>query len=229
MKNLETHKVVMLPREKASHIVKDYIVGNHNQLTFVNDSNRLLVNGNYQHLYILSDEEIKDGDWFISPLGNIMQFTDTGMNPVTDVTEGENGQVSRKIIATTDSSLKSSGMANGKLYGQQFEGTKFEDKGLPPIPESFIKAYIKAYNEGNPITEVQLEYELVEGAEFNTEDSGKMKWSEYPIKLKLKDDGTVIVHQAKTYTREQLFRGMEWAFMHAKSIGEFDKWIEENL
>ena len=55
------------------------------------------------------------------------------------------------------------------------------------IDSTFIEQYIKAYNEGKPIEEVMLQYywEPFSGIE------------NLPPKLKLKADGTVIIHPVK--------------------------------
>jgi len=52
---------------------------------------------------------------------------------------------------------------------------------MKQIPESFIQSYIKAYNEGNFITEVQLEYEYFTETvgtsefDFSEQDSIRLK------------------------------------------------------
>lgn len=86
-----------------------------------------------QHLYILSNNEIKEGDFFMStflsyPLHNVKE----GYAEYPDTNN------CKKIIATTDKTL-----------------------GLPQIPKEFIEAYILSYNMGsmNTITEIMVEYE----------------------------------------------------------------------
>lgn len=99
---------------------------------------------NPQHLYITSDDEIKEGDWVLTPEGKILQFGQVGTYLSKD----------KKIIATTDSSL---------TVPTDIEERKdvLYDNSLPQIPESFIKKFVEEYNKGNVIKEVMVEYEIV--------------------------------------------------------------------
>lgn len=88
----------------------------------------------YFHLFITSDEEIKEGDWFINEHG---QFSICSKHLENWL---KNNQSSlKKIIATTDTSLN-----------------------LPQIPQQFIEKYIEEYNKGNVIDKVEVEYNLIE-------------------------------------------------------------------
>lgn len=124
------------------------------------------------HLFILSDEEIKEGDWYI----RIESF---GAIPTkTNKLEAEilNRKTTfidaKKIIATTDKSL-------GWMIHDERDYEEFHI--MKQIPESFIQSYIKAYNEGNFITEVQLEYEYFTETvgtsefDFSEQDSIRLK------------------------------------------------------
>ena len=84
-------------------------------------------NCNDQHLYITSDDEIKEGDWYYDTNHNAIGKYDSS------------AQIGKKIVATTDKSIMH--LSNNGRVGYP----------LPNIPESFIQDYIKAYNEGNPI------------------------------------------------------------------------------
>lgn len=83
-----------------------------------------------QHLYILSDEEIKEGDWYLDNYNNSIIKANINSDHKYYVSN------CKKIIATTDSSL-----------------------GLPRPSDGFITKYIKLYNAGTPITKVMVEYE----------------------------------------------------------------------
>jgi hypothetical protein len=94
-----------------------------------------------QHLYILSDDEIKEGDWclFKQIIGSeykLCKITYKFGNQLTSLLENGNkqeeaSQYYKKIIATTDESL-----------------------GLPQPSQSFIEKFVEEYNKGNVITEV---------------------------------------------------------------------------
>jgi len=94
-----------------------------------------------QHLYILTNDEIKEGDWYKYPNQNGVWCNNEGTVPNRDA---------RKIIATTDSSLK----------------TKVEQSGenawynlIPQIPQQFIEYFISEYNKGKIIDKVLVETE----------------------------------------------------------------------
>lgn len=92
-------------------------------------------------LYILSDDEIKDNDYFIEN-NNIFQAYSNFVRLNMDKTI-------LKIIATTDSSL----------VVKDFDTTyKRVRVYLPSIPQSFIDKYVSEYNKGNKIEEVMIEY-----------------------------------------------------------------------
>lgn len=190
----KTFKVVMLPTEKAQGIDQGF---------YVNDIKRF----NKQHLYIISDEEGKDKDWGYNKSLNII------------------GQLSlnsyksewKKIIASTNKSLYKN---DGRIDGiKQDLPTIF-----PCLPESFIKAYIKAYNEGKPITEVDLEMER------DVEDNKTTR-------IKTRSDGSVIVHQSKTFSRVEVVALLHKALREgcgpyndeAWSDKDFDDWIDKHL
>ena len=94
-----------------------------------------------QHLYFLSNEKIKEGDWYLNIVSNEIVNVDFNI----DYEQNH----CKKIIATTDTSLL-------KDYSEQ---TLNGVACLPQPSKSFIQAYIKAYNEGNPITKVLVEVE----------------------------------------------------------------------
>lgn len=98
------------------------------------------------HLYVLSDEEIKEGDYhFKTTNGKIGNYPLNSVNP--------NKGRYKKIIATTDKYLNycsSCGDMGCHLC---------LNKGLPQISNSFIEHFVSEYNKGNVITKIMVEYE----------------------------------------------------------------------
>ena len=93
---------------------------------------------NWYHLYITTDDEIKDGDWFyLQDADVIAQYTT--VKPVKEA---------KKIIACTDDSLR---------IGELKEGGRIEH--LPQPSQSFIEYFIEEYNKANIITDVMVEYD----------------------------------------------------------------------
>jgi hypothetical protein len=166
------HKVVMLAAEKATDAlglikcIKDRAsmfpedsckVG---QLNFgVNWSSGVMEFWQKQHLYIISGDEIKEGDWCINTNENILcKCVNTNDKGLFEHTIGRGHQIHitycKKIIATTDKSLGFKEATEDYEVGSSGFIKIQQNGALPQIPESFIQAYIKAYNEEKPITEV---------------------------------------------------------------------------
>ena len=103
-----------------------------------------------QNLYFLSDEEIKEGDWFISNK-EIHQYRGDIIPEIL-----KSGY--RKIIATTDTSLK--------IDNPNYDIGRLAYINLPQPSQQFIQKYIEEYNRGNIITDVLVEYELVSNEEY---------------------------------------------------------------
>lgn len=205
--------VVMLPTEdngslsirKSTGVIKTY-------------TKQLSKSYQPQHLYITTDEEIKEGDWYL--LGNTPRKSTGNL--------GKPDSKWLKIIATTDPKL----VFNNK-FEREIQGVKMEashHKQLPQIPQSFIEEYCKA----GGIDEVLVEYEY--GFSLKLRAGGQS----HAYKLKLNPDNTIIIHpvEEKMYNREEvieLLHKMHRMVFNLSAVGdpcgEFkrDKWIEENL
>lgn len=93
--------IFVLPTDKASRLFLNKV---NNSLLLEDISNpnfkKILPSGTYQNIYITSDEEIKDGDWFLGLQNQILKATDKDIY----------GGYERKIILTTDQDLISDGI-----------------------------------------------------------------------------------------------------------------------
>jgi hypothetical protein len=229
-------KVVMLPTEKASRLYKapwdePPFIGyfNNPQKTIKGDTIA-------QHLYLISDDEIKVGDWCIESLNNtLFQVEEIEANVkvhknamdfrtpkittdhlVSNIKEiAVRREDCKKVIASTDSELVIGLKGAGRV--------KIPSLVMPTFSEDFIKAYVKA-NGG--IDEVNVEYDSQYIGKYTTDG---IAWLP-----KLRDDNTVIISEAKTmYSRDevaQLIRKYRtYAWKKGLTVNEFDKWIEENL
>ena len=153
-------KVVMLPTNKKSNIFLGKITNQLQQLRVADKDNST----NNQNLYILSDEKFAIGDWVIN--GNISRSNHTIVNLTTQKQVNEFNQIAgimgefnekikdivitKKIIATTDNSLS---------VVNKLPITEGKSWTLLPRPsDSFIRKYCDAYNKGNIITNVIVEY-----------------------------------------------------------------------
>ena len=162
----EQHELVMLStNEKAKMWLNKFS----NQLHIDTVEKENHENAINQHLYFLSTEKIKEGDWYENN-GIIFRadYTfDDGNNP-------NQNKKNRKIIAATDSSLR---------IGRIEVGSRIEH--LPQILQSFIELYVYMYNKGNVITKVMVEYE--EAEEYDRVYGHENKFP----RLKINPDNTI--------------------------------------
>lgn len=172
-----------------------------------------------QNLYILSNEEIKEGDWYYDRINNIVD---------NNFYLNQNGN--KKIIAATDPEL----IINIKIKGHT-DGTNYY---LPKISQDFIEAYIKAYNEDNIIKEVMVEYEDNGSEEWiGDNENGQPFWNE-KIELKLRPDNTIIINRIKEkkYTREEVINLIKNSWTEGAIYGDWnlnsfylEKFTKENI
>jgi hypothetical protein len=143
--------VVMLPTDGTSSIARDkeglHYAKNYGFDLF--DIKNNFQHTNRQHLYFTTDEEIKDGDWvYDSQYQKVYEATYVVIHNMKTLEY----PYLKKVVATTDTSLKVSKFSTGV-----FSDLKYL---LPTPSPEFIKAYIK-----NPIFEVLIEV----GFETHTE------------------------------------------------------------
>lgn len=167
-----------------------------------------------QHLYIISDEEIKEGDWCWNQykgesemcIGQVGKSWDTSM---------------KKIIATTDELL-----GLGKFETQIVERWGKSRNQFPQPSQSFIEKYVEEYNKGNVITEVMVEYGFIKGvgAEFGYKSSDIEV-----LKINPKDNTITIRKIKDSWNREEVIRLLLDFNNDKPGVFDCSGWIEENL
>lgn len=222
MEKFKKVQVLLLPTRDYSTLSKAYIA-NPSYLRYSKtgfEDNAFRSNDNH-HLYFLSDEDIEEGDWFIGLQDRIMRATSGDIY----------GGYERKIIATTDTSLK---LETIEYYGMSsFKGISV----LPQPSQQFLEEYVEAYNKGEVITEALIEYEDI-----------KVKVGQYAYldtdQLKVNPDNTIIIEDSakQNWNREEVKDLVTKAFKagyershsgypdtdnHTKP--NIDKFIEQNL
>lgn len=243
-------KVVMLStNEKVTDIFKCY----NNSLSYKNGD--LSDGGKYQHLYIISDEEIKEDDWYLNfDIHGKWGFpTKADYNKTNEFSLKPYSNYCKKIIATTDQSLK---LKEFTGVVDESNGTKeFWEYLLPQIPQSFIEQYITEYNKCNVISNILVEYNFLGKDECKFDGSlivKKMnnKCSDCKILsgscdcnleiLKTNQDNTINIKTVKdSFNREEVIEfgnkireycknGYKEDSLH-KVFYEWDKFIEVNL
>lgn len=226
MSTFKKAKVILLPTNEKSKITLSFKERSFNQLiepklTLIKESNYQLSNIQSQHLYIISDDEIKEGDWcYDNLLGLVFQF---------EIGEANSDFIKKhikKIIATTDIKLGTC------EYSDRYRESYFNP--LPQPSQQFIEKYIEEYNKGNVITDVLVEYE---GKALYTEQQ-YFKGYKDNLKINPKNNTITIKKVKDSWNREEVVQLLidccaEISSIHGKLKGkepaDLYKWIEENL
>ncbi len=225
MSTFKRKKVVMLPTNEKASIVFD-------SGTLRLTPEKYFDWKTYRHLYVISDEEINEGDWFIVELFKINgQYSGLHIeqaNKLYDcwindgVTIRRHKDNCKKIIATTDSALGIWEVGN-EIQG----GIKHP---LPQPSKSFIEKYIEAYNKKNPIELIDVEYEYT-GVITNK----KYSLTHHYIKPKVNPkDNTITIKKIKdSYSTSEVENLLRKIYFDATGkqtgIGFIPEWIEKNL
>ena len=238
MNQFKRTQVVMLPTEDRC-----FIFMNKNK-TWLKSSNVILddhpVERN-QHLYIISDDEIKEGDWCYCSKENRCIKNEMHTNvPSTR----------KKIIATTDSSLNKKHDCD--CGATTYEGCSQCLEILPQPSQQFIEKYIESYNKGEIITDVLLEYEknveMRQGYPKPSTANGKTEWNydkitSYNLKVNPKDNTITIKKLKDSWNREELIEKLKSILYDSSSLVYtlpdntvesidyelFNNWIKDNL
>ena len=226
---LKRAKVVMLPaNEKAPSNILLWEI--RNKLTYLETetTTRECKSGFPQHLYTTSDDEIKEGDWYIDDTSTVRQSFTSDKDYWSVRTDY------KKIITTTDSSLKIEIFGLGETAMCS----------LPEPSQSFIQKYVEEYNKGNIITDVLVECEEYAVGSYGMSDGEPTM----DIRLKVNPkDNTITIKKVKdSWNREEVIslirkfsdyadnqidhQGINNACCSIGSCGwDEDEWIEENL
>jgi hypothetical protein len=231
-------KVIMLPTDTTNYgyeLVLETNCFNEKTLRYCNDP-WIPNSEKRQHMYILSADEIKEGDWVLC-----LDEIDHPSECVFQHTNGSTCTACKKIIATTDSSL----FLIIKNVGIREQDSM--EVSLPSISQSFIDKYVREYNKGNIITDVMIEYED-KGYQklMNPEEPLPTKqhhyWIENIIPKVNSKNNTIIIRtlvKNKRYTLNTLKRAFnegrlyEAGELELNTAGRegtvFDVWFEDKL
>jgi hypothetical protein len=233
MEQFKRAKVIMLPTNVLSNIS---LSNKTNNLVYNKDKHDTLSMFTNQHLYIISDDKPKIGDYYLVELYD-NQIQSKGWylkqcESIDDVWVNNKGIEAtrhinncKKVIATTNTSLT-------PLF------CKTDSKNIPQLSKQFIKKYIECYNKDEIITDVLVEYEAkriynnpdIRKADFNYQDI---------LKVNPKDNTITIKKVKDSWNREEVVsiinkivtgRKCKQEFMcYSPIILDINKWIEENL
>lgn len=169
----------------------------------------------FYHLYFLSDEEIKEGDWYVNKHSQVLKYS--LCQDLFHVIGQDLFHVKGKIIATTDKSLTS-------INPEEDDGRIL----LPQPSQQFIEKYVEAYNSGNPITKVMVEYEEYAEGSYGLSNGEPLILE----RLKISKENIITIRKVKdSWSRDEvktLFNRYNEFIAHHEPE-EWKEWIEENL
>ena len=222
MNQFKRAQVIMLPTEQYTNLCLGH------NLSYVESKNSISIDAIWksiklqypykpQHLYIISDDKIEEGDLHIESDHSGFGFR------------------KYKIIATTDTSLF-------RLEDCPVRGGDSNVKYTLPQPsQQFIEKYIEEYNKGNIITDVLVEYETLKTT-ANNKHFGEGHVYSITNKLKINPkDNTITIKKLKdSWNREEVIELLNQCYNlgynskkseipDLEEMLELDNWIEENL
>jgi len=230
MEQFKRAEVIMLPTKEKSVMLMVYtdVEKTNGKLVFngiVNDNYK-----EYQHLYIISDDKIKEGDYvqMDDRYGKVISIIHKEYMVLALDNSGSERtyrkEELKKIIATTDTALK---IPLENYYGLG------NVNHLPQPSQQFITKYIESYNKGEVITDVLVEYEDL----LLRNDKTNLVENKQVLKVNPKNNTITIKKLKDSWNREELISYMWEAYRQADSIftntealrEEFDKWITKIL
>jgi hypothetical protein len=171
----------------------------------------------YQNLYILSDNEIKESDWYYcsdESFGGIGQHTNQSFRC----------SACKKIIATTDKSIACIEDVVSIKQRRGLTNHYPTEKWILPQPSlQFVQKYIEEYNKGNIITDVMVDYIQYNDEELYKITELKVDSNNCITITKLNEKGEHILRFVKDFINEFPEENLEYLQLRAES------WIEKNL
>lgn len=179
-----------------------------------------------QHLYIISDDEIKEGDWFIN-MDRVFKCKSIEFHGIVSI-HGDtyNKELSKKIISTTDTSLANKCIRKNGTITDNYSNV------LHQPSQQFIEEYIKFYNKGDVITEVLVKYEAQMLNISNHIYHGNKLLENIKLKVNSKNNTITIKKVKDNYNRKEVVNIInQYTIEMASEIKNYhrDKWIEKNL
>ena len=192
MEQFKRSQVVMLPtNEKSLNSVftlrsdKPYLMSEQNSPFKARIYDTKDLYHTYFNLYIISDDEIKEDDWYYDNV--VLQIRQWRSFMIYNKLQH------KKVIATTDTSLK--------IDNPNYDIGRLAYINLPQPSQQFIEKYIEEYNKGNIITDVLVEYEYL------LDDKTVLPY--WNLKVNPKDNTITIKKLKEIYTKEELCQILE--------------------
>lgn len=160
-------RVVMLPTQNKTQIYKLLT-----EKLFYVDSDKVPILGKFQHVYLLSDSEIREGDFAYNFRDNTVDIFNSQLVNI--------GKGYSKIIATTNPGLK---MSYGKFLTDGYSNEVDDLRKISQLSGQFLQEWTK-----NPQEEVLVEIEKSTYEDWIKTAEAQPEW-----KIKTSSDNTVYV------------------------------------
>ena len=208
-------QVHMLPTDEVSGVVykKDYKNGIVKLSVDKYQESQYHISSSH-HLYITTDEEIKEGDWCVHQ-GKVKQAIGEAIVSFAN-------EHAKKIIATTDKSL---------TIVQERAGENVWSTWLPQPSQAFIEHYCKV----GGLKEVEVEYELPAISYkrgTNARNAERIvRNSIFGWKPKIDSNNCITTHliEEKMYSREEVIALINKHRKETYNGYSSSKWIKQNL
>lgn len=199
---------VFIPTEKASEIFLHKGGDMCFNKTGVRDKNEFAIP---QHIYILSDDEIKERDWYYHPINGATKWG----TRIEDL-----ASFCKKIIASTNPEL------NSRIDGGSFE--EFQSKSyMPSISQSDIEYIIGVYNRRGKIDVEKLAFDYA----YQYNDCEVQRMDDRQGGFEEGYNQCLQDNADKKFTFEDMrnLANSVAEFVSHNEPDEFDKWIEKKL
>jgi hypothetical protein len=156
-----------------------------NQLLYRTDKiDKDFLKGKEHNLYVITDEGVKEGDFFYTP----KEVSTNGKELIEQLSKDcSTFEGCKKIIATTDKTLTDiiPVIENSRIVN-------IFHKYLPSPSIEFVHEYIKSYNKNDKIVDVMVEYtyNVVSNFDHPTKEPGER----YNFRPKLDNQNNIIIH-----------------------------------
>jgi hypothetical protein len=228
MEQFKKARVIMLPTKNRPCLLNLTLSNN----LHLWNTNGTTYNPNGQHLYIILNDEIKEGDYYLFFKNNSICRAEFLTEENIEVLEGlRKIKAVQKIIASTDTLL----IEDKRTY---ICGLMDKPNILPQPSQQFIKKYIDSYNlsevnsNNMTIIEVLVEYELLEDASQSID----MTDGVFIPKINFEDNTITIKKLKDSWSREEMIKNIKsFADVFVANTNtackqfDIDNWIKENL
>jgi len=215
-------KAVMLPTEDKK---TNLIFNDANHLCY--QSNKSFKNDRKSrkrfHIYITSDDKIKEGDWYYHSIAKEIRQWDTSLEFIAY-------EICSKVIATSDESLKI------KDFPELINSAT---RSLPNVSQSFLKEFVKS--GGKKDWEVDYYFKgrckdpmvCLRGCSVSDGSCRHLEYKKEAIKLDLNNCIILSAVEEKMYSKDKFIESLHsyWDKMHGKGHQNISmiNWIKENL